>query len=226
MANNQTENKRRSPIKIIGILIGIFLVLSISTSLFSDSENETSTRSEDTQIINKEQADAESEDASLDLGTYDFYAAFQENGVIDYTLNAKASQFLQEHAELFPADSSETISEAGLTDESLEARQIMKSPDRYGDRLMFLPELQVIQIQEAEVDTERYLTLINTIDYAGQQYYILYDGVLDDIFDGDWICVYALPLGATTFENTEGGETWTIPMAGSYVEKINLDEPL
>lgn len=73
---------------------------------------------------------------------------------------------------------------------------------------------------------EAYLTLINTIDYAGQQYYILYDGVLDDIFDGDWICVYALPLGATTFENTEGGETWTIPMAGSYVEKINLDEPL
>ena len=224
MANNQIKNKRKSPLKIIGILVGIFFVLIIFTSLFSDSGDDTGIRSENTVAVNNEQT--ESEDTSLGLETYDFYAAFQENGVIDYTLNTKASQFLQEHGDLFPADSSETISAAGLTDESLEARQIMKSPDRYGDRLMFLPELQVVQIQETEVDTERYLTLINTIDYTGQQYYILYDGILDDIFDNDWICVYALPLGATTFENTEGGETWTIPMAGSYVEKINSDESL
>ena len=84
---------------------------------------------------------------------------------------------------------------------------------------MYLPELQVIQITEGEIDTDWYLTEINAIDMAGQQYYIFYEGTLDDIFENDWITAYALALGSTTFENTEGGETWTIPMAGSYVEK-------
>lgn len=63
---------------------------------------------------------------------------------------------------------------------------------------MMLPELQVVQISETEMDTNQYLTDINAIDLNGQQYYIFYNGVLDDVFENDWISAYGLPLGTAT----------------------------
>lgn len=226
-AGPSQPGKKKSPLKTIGIVAGVVIVLAVGATALSGTGDETETSAETEMTASAESSAEQAAEAGetagnqqIDMEAYDLYYALEENGVADYVLNAKATNFLKEHGDLFPADSAETIQAAGVVDESLEARQIMKSPDRYGDQLMMLPELQVVQISETEMDTNQYLTDINAIDLNGQQYYIFYNGVLDDVFENDWISAYGLPLGTATFANTEGGETWTIPVAGSYVGKL------
>lgn len=229
-AGPSQSGKKKPPFKIIGIAAGVIIILIIGAAALSGSEDETETLAETETAVSAESGTKQETETGetagnqqIDMEAYDLYYALEENGVADYVLNAKAADFLKEHGDLFPADSAETVQAAGVIDESLEARQIMKNPDRYGDQLMMLPELNVVQISETEIDAGQYLTEINAIDLNGQQYYIFYNGVLDDVFENDWISAYGLPLGTATFANTEGGETWTIPMAGSYVEKLGED---
>ena len=235
---NHSE-KKKFPVQAVGIGAAAVIVLGVGMVILSGSEETAETKAptlaeteEQTDIQTTAQTAAQSEPVyieesqgsqKVEIGAYDLYAALQENDLFTYTLNDKMTEFLQNYEDLFPASSVDDVMAAGVVDASLEARQIMKNPSRYGDRLMFLPELQVVQIIESEVDTDQYITEINVADLQGQFYYIIYNGVLDDVFVGDWISAYGLPLGATTYENTAGGETWTIPMAGSYVEKLEED---
>lgn len=236
---NHSE-KKKFPVQAVGIGAAAVIVLGVGMVILSGSEETAETKAptlaeteEQTDIQTTAQTDAQTAAQSepvyieesqgsqkVEIGAYDLYAALQENDLFTYTLNDKMTEFLQTYEDLFPASSVDDVMAAGVVDASLEARQIMKNPSRYGDRLMFLPELQVVQIIESEVDTDQYITEINVADLQGQFYYIIYNGVLDDVFVDDWISAYGLPLGATTYENTAGGETWTIPMAGSYVEKL------
>ena len=232
---NHSE-KKKFPVQAVGIGAAAVIVLGVGMVILSGSEETAETKAptlaeteEQTDIQTTAQTAAQSEPVyieesqgsqKVEIGAYDLYAALQENDLFTYTLNDKMTEFLQTYEDLFPASSVDDVMAAGVVDASLEARQIMKNPSRYGDRLMFLPELQVVQIIESEVDTDQYITEINVADLQGQFYYIIYNGVLDDVFVDDWISAYGLPLGATTYENTAGGETWTIPMAGSYVEKL------
>ena len=232
---NHSE-KKKFPVQAVGIGAAAVIVLGVGMVILSGSEETAETKAptlaeteEQTDIQTTAQTAAQSEPVyieesqgsqKVEIGAYDLYAALQENDLFTYTLNDKMTEFLQNYEDLFPASSVDDVMAAGVVDASLEARQIMKNPSRYGDRLMFLPELQVVQIIESEVDTDQYITEINVADLQGQFYYIIYNGVLDDVFVDDWISAYGLPLGATTYENTAGGETWTIPMAGSYVEKL------
>ena len=235
---NHSE-KKKFPVQAVGIGAAAVIVLGVGMVILSGSEETAETKAptlaeteEQTDIQTTAQTAAQSEPVyieesqgsqKVEIGAYDLYAALQENDLFTYTLNDKMTEFLQNYEDLFPASSVDDVMAAGVVDASLEARQIMKNPSRYGDRLMFLPELQVVQIIESEVDTDQYITEINVADLQGQFYYIIYNGVLDDVFVDDWISAYGLPLGATTYENTAGGETWTIPMAGSYVEKLEED---
>ena len=235
---NHSE-KKKFPVQAVGIGAAAVIVLGVGMVILSGSEETAETKAptlaeteEQTDIQTTAQTAAQSEPVyieesqgsqKVEIGAYDLYAALQENDLFTYTLNDKMTEFLQTYEDLFPASSVDDVMAAGVVDASLEARQIMKNPSRYGDRLMFLPELQVVQIIESEVDTDQYITEINVADLQGQFYYIIYNGVLDDVFVDDWISAYGLPLGATTYENTAGGETWTIPMAGSYVEKLEED---
>ena len=224
--------------QVVGIGVAVVIVLGVGMVALSGSEETAETKAP-TIAETEEQTDAQTAAQSepvyieesqgsrkAEIGAYDLYAALQENDLFTYTLNDKMKEFLQTYEDLFPASSVDDIAAAGVVDLSLEARQIMKNTSRYGDRLMFLPELQVVQIIESEVNTDQYLTEINVADLQGQFYYIIYNGVLDNVFEDDWISAYGLPLGATTYENTAGGETWTIPMAGSYVEKLDEELPM
>lgn len=232
------SEKKKFGGQVVGIGVAVVIVLGVGMVALSGSEETAETKAP-TIAETEEQTDAQTAAQSepvyieesqgsrkAEIGAYDLYAALQENDLFTYTLNDKMKEFLQTYEDLFPASSVDDIAAAGVVDLSLEARQIMKNPSRYGDRLMFLPELQVVQIIESEVNTDQYLTEINVADLQGQFYYIIYNGVLDNVFEDDWISAYGLPLGATTYENTAGGETWTIPMAGSYVEKLDEELPM
>ena len=80
-----------------------------------------------------------------------------------------------------------------------------------------------MQIIESEVDTDQYITEINVADLQGQFYYIIYNGVLDDVFVDDWISAYGLPLGATTYEKHSRRRNMDDSHGRSYVEKLEED---
>lgn len=147
----------------------------------------------------------------------ELYSALGVNEALPYELNEKAELFLEEHDDLFPVEAESIIDET-IIDDKVEYKHILKNSTRYGDKLMVLPTTFVVQIQEEEYDTGCYLTYLNLIDADGLQYVVYYDGVLDDIFDEDCVEVTGLPLGSSTFENTEGGETWVVVLAGTRVE--------
>ena len=86
------------------------------------------------------------------------------------------------------------------------------------DKLFVLPSVYVLQILEEEIYEGDYITEVNVIDEEGDQYYILYYGELTDVYEDDTISVVGLPLGNSSFENTDGGQTLVIVIAGSYIE--------
>lgn len=184
------------------------------------SEKVTSAEPEETAVESETVGETES---TASYTVLDFYTFLQENEVAPYTLNEKAIQFLAEHDNFFPLDIENGVAITDDTiDYSIEARQIFKNADKFGDKLMALPPAQVVQIQEAPIDDTHYITILNISDYDGQQYYIIYNGELAEIFDGDVVNVIGLPLGSSTFDNVNGGKTWVVVLAGCH---ITGDEP-
>ena len=138
----------------------------------------------------------------------------------EYTLTGKAETFLEEHDDFFPA-SPELVIPDEMIDAELDFRHINKNPSRYGDKLMRISDAYVIQVQEEEMEEGHYLTWLNLIDGEEQQYSVYYNGELDDVFEDDTVEVTGLPLGTSSFENTEGGDTLVVVLAGCRVNNID-----
>lgn len=174
-------------------------------------------------IINGNVARVEaSENTGASYTALDLYTYLQDSVSTKYTLTDKAETFLEEHDDFFPA-SADTIIPDELIDPDLDLKHINKNPSRYGDKLMKIPETYVVQIQEEEMEEGHYLTWLNLSDGGEQQYSVYYNGELDDIFEDDIVEVTGLPLGTSSFENTSGGETLVIVLAGCSVNNINED---
>ncbi|ROR28498.1 hypothetical protein EDD66_10480 [Mobilisporobacter senegalensis] len=155
-------------------------------------------------------------ESSGEITPYDIYSVTQENEVVPYTLNEKATVFLKEHPNYFPTKNITDL--VNYVDYELEYKHIAKSPQKYGDKLMEISLAQVVEIYEEMLDTITFTT-INIVDENGQQYYVLYIGSAEDVFEGDYILTEGLPLGISSFENTDGGNTVVAVVAGSYIEK-------
>ena len=80
---------------------------------------------------------------------------------------------------------------------------------------------EIIKTQEEEIEEGHYLTWLNLIDGEEQQYSVYYNGELDDVFEDDTVEVTGLPLGTSSFENTEGGDTLVVELAGCRVNNID-----
>lgn len=208
------EKKKHTALKVIGILIVAFFIFAI----FSEDE----TNDSDTSISYEESKNTEYEyyetNDTFDLSTpLDLYTFLQDIGDTTYLLNSKSEQFLSNYDYLFPASNISDIP-SDTVDSTIDYRQILKNDQKFGDKLIILKPLQVQQIFEEEIGDEQYLTQLNVMDENGQQYWIYYNGELSDIYENDFINVIGLPLGNSSFENTTGGETLVIVLAGSYIE--------
>lgn len=232
--------------KILVVLIGLlvfFFLLGLFSSDNSESQEivqtqiETTVSESETTVEEKTKPESENENPaealeesesventasvsadSIPYTALDFYTILEDNGVAPYTLNEKAIQFLTDHDDFFPLDieGGAEITEETI-DYSIEARHISKNEEKYGDKLMMLPPAQVRQIKEIPVDDNHYLTTLNIYDYDGQQYYVIYKGELEDIFDDDVVNVIGLPLGFSHFDNTAGGQTLVVVLAGCQI---------
>ena len=78
-----------------------------------------------------------------------------------------------------------------------------------------------MEIAEEELEKDFKVTTINVMDENENQYMVYYIGAVEDVFEKDIISVYGLPIGQSGFENTTGGSTNCIILAGSYVKKAS-----
>lgn len=154
-----------------------------------------------------------------DSSVLEFFVALQDNDVLPFTITEKAKVTLREQESLFLENTEHNLS--NFTDFSLEYKVLTKNIDKYGDKLVYLNEAYVLDISETQLDEETMFTELHLLDLDGNSYYILSLAAYDNIFEGDYVCAYALPLGETSFENISGGTTLAIVSAGCYIEKIS-----
>lgn len=160
------------------------------------------------------------------MEAYNFYELARDASTIPYEISDKAGTFLKAHGNLFPISADKFLkdNDSDLVDFDLDAKHILKNKEKYGDMLIALPELGVTQIWEDKAEnSDGYYSVINATDpSSGQQYIIIYNGSLD-VFENDYISCFGLPLDTSSFENTDGGGTLVIVLAGSVIEKIQDD---
>lgn len=216
------NKKKHTLLKVVGILVVAFILFAIFSEEDTsyDNTNVSHNISEDTDYEDYDNYDDYDTDDLSDLNSIlGLYTQLSNNESTPYTLNSKAQQFLTEYDYLFPALKSSTIPNE-IVDPTIDYRQILKNSEKFGDKLISLSYVQVVQIFEEEIAEDTYFTTLNIIDENGQQYYIFYNGELDNIYEDSMINVIGLPLGNSSFENTAGGETLVIVLAGSYVELV------
>lgn len=145
------------------------------------------------------------------------YENLGSNEAIPYTVTDKAKNFLQEHENMFPAKDEV---DADLINYSVDYRQVLKNEKKFGDKLMYIADAGVVEIHEDEYSEGEYITSLNITD-GEQQYIVYYIGELDKIFEDSEVSVIGLPLGTSFFENTAGGTTQVIVLAGTQIEEVS-----
>lgn len=139
----------------------------------------------------------------------------QENDSMPFTMTEKAKSMLDTHPELFQADQSNPDQ---YLDSSLTYRQLSKNIDNYGDRLISIPNAYVVSAYETDLG-EYCLSEFHLYDNDGNSYYV-FSLVSYDIYDGDTVTCYGLPIASTSFENVSGGTTLAIVLVSSHLQKI------
>ena len=182
----------------------------------SSAEKQTDTNKQAVSNEN-ESSKAEAESGGVATAAAEIYSLLQENESFPYTLTSKAKTFLEQHDDLFPSKG--TI-DSSLIDNSLDYRQILKNESKYGDKLYSISEGGVVEIWEETIDDNRYFTTINLSD-GEQQYIVFYNGELDGVYKDSYVSAVGLPLGTSYFDNSEGGTTSVVILAGCKVEPLD-----
>lgn len=132
-----------------------------------------------------------------------------------FTINENAAAFLEKNEDLFPAANALAAIEHSNYD--LEFKQITKNPQKHGDQLMVVGTLSVIKVIEEDMTDSTTLTEIQAYDtITGDDYYIFYPDSIE-VYEGDTISAFLLPLDTFSFENVGGGTTISLACAGSYI---------
>ena len=205
--------------KIIAMFMIMLLVISNSTfiyagildSLFGGS---TATTSKSSSSKPKDTTNKAEE-------AFDWWQ--ENNGVVEYTLNPKATKFIQDHEKMFVGSSSDREKAIDYVDDSITWKKIQKDDSLYGDKTILRKNLQVTQINVDTYDSlgNKYtkLSVVDPSNNSAEFYFILYYGLLDDILEDDFIDFTGLPLGRSYFDNTSGGQTLVTVIGGCEIVK-------
>lgn len=173
-----------------------------------------------------EQRYEENEDFNDKIGTFtdneftptstELFAYLGENKDSKYGIRSMADAFLSAHKEIFVNHTSEGLDD--LTDPEYRYEVYAKSPDKYGDKLLKLSGLHVVQAAEFEMFNYKEVTFILAQDENYNAYYIYYIGTTD-VYEGDYISAYVLPLDYFTYKSVSGNEVWAIACAAANITK-------
>lgn len=203
-----------------------FSLITVSTLLLAGCSSATDVTSKAVNTVSSEEmVNDTSEETTLeaeesgvnkeDISAYEFYKEQQHNGMAEYSLNMSATTFLKEHPDLFPTGKTWSVADE-LIDYVSKYEHISKSPDTYGDKLVYIEGAYVGQIKEEAYDGGRF-TWFNAMDDNENMYSVFYRGQLPDIIKGSVVNIFALPIGSSSYDNVGGGKTLTIVLAGCNV---------
>lgn len=157
----------------------------------------------------------ENKDYSVLTGTFkngefaptklEFIKSMGDRDAMRFAPTDKAEEFIKAHEDLFPATDSVDLTE--WIDSSIVYKNLIKSPDKYGDKLINLPNYEITQIWENELYgytcTEFLARAANYDDYV----YGCYLGELSNVYEGSKINIQGLPVNNSSFKNIGGGTT-------------------
>lgn len=118
--------------------------------------------------------------------------------------------------DIFPTDNFENIK--NLVDTSIEFKHLQKNIEDYSGKLISTKGY-ISSIREENLGQNISIICLSSLD--GGVYHIYYFGKLDDIFNGDSVSVYGLPLGNTSYRNVGNTITKAVVLLGSYITKSN-----
>ncbi len=134
----------------------------------------------------------------------------------NFGIRSMSADFLSAHEDIFTSHLLDGLD--ALTDTGFWREAYTKSPDKYGDKLIKLTSLKIDQIQEFKELNYDAITFMIANDSDYNVYYIYYIGSLD-IYEGDYISAYLLPLDYFTYKNVNENDIWAIACAGAYITK-------
>lgn len=226
------------------ILAVTAIIMAINLSACGESSEDTAAKSiqeskrqealADAEAVKErleESRAAESKAASITSDAFKAYTRISNSTTASYEIGLNAEMFLKEHNDLFPADKNTAFFQnsdyESYIDYNLTGKQVIKNVDRYGDKLIYLKKLNVMDIMETDNGNGGYYTVMMASDWDDDltPYIIAYNGTLDDIVKGEDIYVYGLPMGMSTIADFMGGQTGMVAIAGSIVGKYGEQLP-
>ena len=145
----------------------------------------------------------------------EFFTSLGTSGSFLYTVTELADNFLSEHDQLFFEHNIDDYS--SFLDEEFSFKKFEKNPAKFGDKLINLKRLQVVQI--SEVKYSEYLPVVTTIIASNSNniYWIYYIGGCDDVYAGSTIEAYLLPLGYGSYTTLLGTSRTAMAAAAAAI---------
>lgn len=225
--------------------VGIAVVLLYACGSMGDSETESTPKD---QTVSSAEAVTESEtmaemenvdkgefedigdtDEGMDAGVdtdamLEMYKTIGKQLVMEYTPSASALDFISSHYWLFPTEVQNVVSDTSVN-YSVEPKHIMKNPENYNDTIVYLKDYKITEINEDDVSgrTITEIMAFHVDDYNVSYVLVIYDGVAD-VYQGDSIYIYGLPMDVTSSENVIGGTTDVVVIAGSAIGKAGEED--
>ena len=139
--------------------------------------------------------------------TFELFDSISELGEPAYSISEENQAFMENHLELFPAETEEAKASMDTFIQSdLTYPMMTKTLDGLEGKLYHCASAQAVQVFQNEVFNHT-LTFIICNDSDYNYYYICYNGVLPDVYDGTEFEFVGLPVSASGYSNVGGGTT-------------------
>ena len=132
-----------------------------------------------------------------------------------YTITDNALVFLEKYPEIFLENN--VSNEEVEVEQNFQYKAFEKNPNKYGTKLITVPSLRVVQIFEEDYWGHEH-TFIIAQSGSGDVYYINLFGYWENIYEGSYIKLTALPLDYFTYPNIYGDKIWAIACAGVRID--------
>lgn len=204
---------KKSLLKKVLIAFVVVFAISIAFSMGSDDSTSSNSKLESTpQVTNNDVISNETQENEK----VKIYQYLGENESLPYIVTDNAVAFINEHPDLFPVATGLESSTSEFIDSTISFAHLSKNIAKYGSNLMNISGY-IVDIEEAPDGS---VTVLQIMDYDGNNYMLYYLGVLDDVLEEMEVNTCVLPMDIVTFENMSGAYTEAIVCAACFVNSI------
>lgn len=152
--------------------------------------------------------------------TFEMFNSISSTEAAPYKISEENQTFIESNPDLFPAENEDAkVTMSTFIQEDLTYPMMSKTLSGFEGKLYRCSSALVGQVFQESL-FGRSITRIVARDQDYNYYYILYDGVLPDVYDGTSISFVGLPVSSSGFDNVGGGTTNVIVLIGCSVEVI------